>query len=517
MATANRILKNTAFLYMKMGITMFISLYTTRLILNALGASDFGIFNIVGGAIAMLGFLNGALAGATQRFMSYAEGEGNEQNKIKIFNASIILHLGISIIVGIILEIAAIFFFNGILSIPENRIYSAKVIYHCAVLATMFTIQTVPYDAIMNAHENMLYYAIIGIFESLLKLITALIVVHASADKLIIYGILMALISLIIQSIMRIYCHQNYAECQLNFRKYFDKRISLQMTTFAGWNATSSISTIVSQYGLGIVLNHFFGTIVNAAQGITNQISGQFGALSTNATKALNPVIVKSAGARNYDQMYKACTFGSKVLFFITSVCFLPILTNVKPILTVWLKSVPEYTYTFVSLYLFVNIIDTIAICLPTAISGVGNIKKFQLSLSYITIIPFIGSMILFSLGFPPYYVYILMMIASIFKLLSRIYYAKLICGFSLKSLLVNDVLRTVSAFIIAFTVWYFLNPYFTQNHNLVFLLFIIILNVISYGLLFYLIGFNKYDKSYILSLLKNLINRIFRTELKGK
>ena len=458
----------------------------------------------------MLGFLNGALAGATQRFMSYAEGEGNEQNKKKIFNASVILHLGISVIVGIILEIAAIFFFNGLLSIPEDRIFSAKIIYHCAVLATMFTIQTVPYDAVMNAHENMLYYAAIGIFESLLKLIAALTVIHTAIDKLIMYGILMALISLIMQSIMRVYCHHKYEECKLNPKKYFDKQICKQMAAFAGWNATSTTTSLVSQYGLGVVLNHFFGTIVNAAQGITNQISGQFGALSTNAAKALNPVIVKSAGAKNYDQMYKACTFGSKVLFFITSVCFLPILTNLEPILTVWLKSVPEYTYTFVSLYLLVNIIDTVSICFPTAIAGVGNIKKFQLSQSYITALPFIGCIILFNFDFPPHYVYVLMLAASILKLISRVYYAKLVCGFSLKNMFINDVLRTSVAFATTFIAWKFLNPYFIQNHhNLIILLLTIIMNVITYGIIFYFIGFNNHDKSYIISLFKNLTAKL--------
>lgn len=149
-STANRVIKNTSYLYIKMGITMFISLYITRLILNSLGASDFGIFNIVGGAISMLAFLNGSMAAATQRFMSYAEGENNESKKIVIFNSSIVLHLIIALFVGVLLEIGAFFLFDGVLNIPENRISSAKIIYHCAVLSTIFTILTVPYDAVIR-------------------------------------------------------------------------------------------------------------------------------------------------------------------------------------------------------------------------------------------------------------------------------------------------------------------------------------------------------------------------------
>lgn len=170
---------------------MFISLYTTRLILDSLGISDFGIFNIVGGAIAMLGFLNAAMASATQRFMSYSEGEGNKEKQKSIFNVSIILHLGISIIVGFLLIIAGYFFFNGILKIPESRIFAAQVVYGSLIISTIFTIITVPYDAVINAHENMKYYAIIGILEAVLKLLIAFYCVYTSHDKLITYGILM--------------------------------------------------------------------------------------------------------------------------------------------------------------------------------------------------------------------------------------------------------------------------------------------------------------------------------------
>ena len=177
-STANRVVKNTGFLYAKMGITMFISLYTTRLILNSLGAADFGIFNIVGGAIAMLGFLNAAMAGATQRFMSYSEGEGNKKKQKSIFNISILLHFFIALAAGIALLIAGYFFFNGILNIPADRIFAAKVVYGSLIVSTMFTVMSVPYDAVLNAHENMKYYAIIGIIESLLKLSVALIVVY---------------------------------------------------------------------------------------------------------------------------------------------------------------------------------------------------------------------------------------------------------------------------------------------------------------------------------------------------
>ena len=508
MSTANRVIKNTGFLYAKMGITMFISLYTTRLILNSLGASDFGIFNIVGGAIAMLGFLQGAMSGATQRFVSYAEGAGDQEGKKKIFNSSVLLHVIISIVVGIVLEIAALFFFNGILTIPEERVHAAKFIYHCAVITTMLTIQAVPFEAMINAHENMLYYAVVGILESLLKLTVAIIVVYTFMDKLIVYGLLMAVIALIMRSLMGWYCHKHYEECRFKPTKYIDKSVLKKMTSFAGWNATSTVTSVVSQYGNGIVLNHFFGTIINAAQGVTNQISGQFGSLTTQARKALNPVIVKSVGAKNYALMFKSVCWGDKVMFFLTSIFFLPILANLEPVLTLWLENPPEYTYIFVTLYLIVNMVNTLASCLSVAISAIGKIREFQLSVSIINFVPLFGGIILFSCGLPPYFIYVLMIISTTLQLISRSYFAHKICKFSVRTIVVDHILRCAAAFLVAFLGALLLSRFYTSD-NVIILLSIIAIDISFYALSYFYIAFNKSERAYILSKVRYVISRL--------
>lgn len=323
---------------------MFISLYTTRLILNSLGASDFGIFNIVGGAIAMLGFLNAAMASATQRFMSYSEGEGNKEKQKSIFNVSFILHLGISFVVGIALLIAGYFFFNGILNIPEDRIFAAKVVYGSLIVSTMFTVMTVPYDAAMNAHENMKYYAIVGIFESFLKLAVAFACVYTTFDKLIVYGSLMACIPLITLTIMRVYCHKHYEECVIAPRRYWNKGLMKEMTSFAGWNFMSSAVIIISAYGQGIILNNFFGTLLNAAQGIASQINGQLQVLSSNMLKAVNPILGKSAGAQNTQMLIKSTMFGAKYASALYSLIAIPVFIEAPYILKLWLHNVPEWT-----------------------------------------------------------------------------------------------------------------------------------------------------------------------------
>lgn len=384
MSTANRIIKNTGFLYAKMGVTMFISLYTTRLILNSLGASDFGIFNIVGGAISMLGFLNAAMAGATQRFMSYSEGEGNKEKQKSIFNVSFILHLIISLLVGVALLITGYFLFDSILNIPTNRIFAAQIVYSSLIISTMFTIMTVPYDAAMNAHENMKYYAIVGVFESLLKLAVAFVCIYTTYDKLIVYGSLMACIPMVTLTIMRIYCHRHYEECIISPKKYWEKGLMKEMTSFAGWNLFQTAAAMITNNGVGIVMNMFFGTVINAAQGVANQICGQLMTLTNNLAKAINPIITKTEGKKDHEKVLKFASTSSKATYFITSLFALPAIITMPQLLKVWLKNVPDYAVFFAQCQLIISMCEQLTAGFNIAINASGKIKGISILKSII-------------------------------------------------------------------------------------------------------------------------------------
>ena len=450
MSTATRVIKNTGYLYAKMGITMFISLYTTRLILNSLGASDFGIFNIVGGAIAMLGFLNAAMASATQRFMSYSEGEGNKEKQKSIFNVSLVLHFGIAFAVGIALLIAGYFFFNGILNIPADRVFAAQVVYGSLIISTMFTVMTVPYDAAMNAHENMKYYAIVGILESLLKLTVAFACVYTAKDKLIVYGSLMACIPLVTLTIMRIYCHKHYEECAISIKRYWNKGLMKEMTSFAGWNFISSVSNIVSQYGLSIVLNHFWGTILNAAQGIANQVSGQLMVFSNTMLKALNPIITKSKGGGNDKLMIKASLLGCKYAYLMLIIFAIPFIIETPYILKLWLKEIPDWAVVFCILQLSRSIIEQLTISISPAISAQGHIKGYSIFKSILNIQPIIFTAIFFYFKFPPYIMYIIWILCGgIIGGGVTLYFAQKLCRLDLKEYFKTIFLPCISITII--------------------------------------------------------------------
>lgn len=434
-STANRVIKNTGFLYAKMGITMFISLYTTRLILNSLGTSDFGIFNIVGGAIAMLGFLNAAMASATQRFMSYSEGEGNKEKQKSIFNISFVLHILIALLVGIVLLIAGYFFFNGILNIPADRIFAAKVVYGSLIVSTMFTVMTVPYDAVMNAHENMKYYAVVGIIESLLKLAVAFVCVYTASDKLIVYGMLMACVPLITLTIMRVYCHKHYEECIIKPRAYWNRPLMKDMTSFAGWSLSNSATSMVGNYGLGIVLNMFFTTALNAAQGIAGQITGQLNVFAANMLKAINPVVAKSAGASNDELSKKLAFTGCKFTFMLTAFFAFPFIIEMPYVLQLWLKSVPDYAVEFSRLQLARTLIEQTVIVLGINIAAQGNIRSISIIKTFLNLLPLPLIYIAFSHHAPPYSMYLIsIFIWSICGSSITVYYAKKNCGINYRA-----------------------------------------------------------------------------------
>lgn len=509
MSTANKVIKNTGFLYAKMGITVFISLYTTRLLLSALGAIDFGIFNVVGGAIAMLGFLNAAMAGATQRFMSIAEGEGKPEKKKAIFNISIVLHLVIAVIVGLVLLIAGYFFFNGILNIPDNRVYAAKVVYGSMIISTMFAVMTVPYEAVLNSYENMLYYAIVGVIESSLKLAVAFIVVYAMQDKLIIYGILMALISVLVMVIMRVYCHRHYEECIFAPKHYWDRSLMKAMTGFAGWNLLNNASRMISQYGMSVVLNSFFGAVLNAAQGISNQISGQLMAFSTTMIKAVSPMIAKSEGAGEREKMLNASLLSAKYGYLLFAIFAVPFLLETPYILDIWLEKVPDWAVVFVRLQLILLLIEQLTLMIGRSVEVQGDIKVYFALQSFLNVLPIILAYLFFSLGFPPYYLYIIwILIVGIISGGVAVYFAKLKCGLKysdlVRKVLYPSLLPTAGMLILGVIPIYWLDESFLR------LLFVATLTTISFFLLTYVI-MPQEERLVISRLIPLLKTKIFK------
>lgn len=506
--TATRIVKNTGWLYAKMAITMFVSLYTTRLILNGLGASDFGIYNIVGGAIAMLGFINSSMASSTQRFMSYAAGEGKVERQKNIFNISFVIHFFLGILAVITFVIVGFCLFNGILNIPENRKYAAIAVYGSLIVSTFFTMITVPYEAVMNAHENMKYFAIVGIFESFLKLIVAIAVLYSPIDKLIYYGILMAAIPLISLTIMRIYCHCKYEECKISFRKYWDKPLAKEMAAFAGWGLLTSMTSMLTMQGMSILLNMFGGVVVNAAHGVANQLTGQLMVFSNNMLKAVNPVIVKSRGAGDTEKMLSVSSTSNKLSFLLFSLFTVPFVVETPYILKLWLKNPPEWAVMFTRLVLLRQMISQTYITLESCISATGKIKEMTLANTFIWIVPLPVSYALYKMSFPIYTIYIVLIVTAFVRGANLMYFCRKLCNLDVVNYFTGVFVPCVMQFMIEFVLVTALCSCFEMS--MLRLSLVIVVSVLLHLLLSYFITLNRQEKEILKKVVSHMKEKFF-------
>lgn len=378
-------------------MSLIVNIFTTRIILEALGVSDYGLYNVIGGAIGMLGFLSATMSSTTQRFINYAEGAGNTADIIKTLNNSLILHYIIASVSAIILLIAGFFFFNGILNIPTGQQNAAYVVYGCLIISTIFSITITPYDATIIAHENMAFYSILGIVDVLLKLLIAILILYLPAEQLIIYSILLAIESMLLRTIAKTYCRRKYDECKQTDIRNYDKALIMQMATFAGWNMANITTSMMSLYGTNVIINHYFGTELNAAMGIAAQLSGILMAISANMLKALTPALVKAEGANQRDKMIAMSYTGCKYSFLILSFLCIPIILYLPNILDLWLGNPPEWTTVFCLISLIATLFDQSTVLLYQSIMADGNIRSYNLLRSITNIIPLVISVIMFS------------------------------------------------------------------------------------------------------------------------
>lgn len=458
MSTSNRIIKNTVFLYMRTLVSLLLGVFTTRILLEALGESDFGLYNVVGGTIAMMGFLSASLSSATQRFLSYAEGSGNKEKIRQYFNNAIIIHWGLAFLMILVFTIAGLFFFNGILNIPEGKYSVSIVIYICLLISTIFSITIVPYEAEINAHENMFFFSILGISDVVVKFGIAFLVLYVDSEKLILYAILMSVESFLLRFVAQVYCKSKYEECrEIDFKANFDKKIVKEMTSFAGWNMANIATGMISLFGMNVVVNHYFGTDVNAAMGIATQLSGVMMGLSANLIKAVTPAIVKSEGSSQHDRMLEYTYVSCKFSYLIFSFVCIPVLFYIGNILDLWLTIVPKWTPILCIILIVSTLLEQLTAVLYQTIMAVGNIKLYNIAKSIANIAPLCISIAMFQYGkYEPYWIFINW---GIFKVLIgggiNLIYARLHTGLDLLRYFKSVVSPVISCSIMSATIIY--------------------------------------------------------------
>ena len=422
---------------------MGISLVSTRLILNALGSTDFGIFSLIGGVIAMLTFLNNAMTQATQRFLNYNLGAGDVEKLKQIFNASVLLHLIIGILVVAIIEMAGLWAFDYFLNIPIERLSASKIVFHFIVISTFFTIISVPYDGIINAHEHMLFDSILGIIQSLGILAIALSITNLNTDKLEWYGAFMAGLTILLLVIRRIYCRIQYPESKINFSKYLNKHTLIEMVNYSKFTLMGATSSMFGAFGVPVILNSFFGTKINAAHGVAIQLNGQISVFSNAMTRALNPQITKSEGNGDRKRMMELTIAGSKFGYILLAFFAIPFILEANFILKLWLKNPPAFTTLFCQFNLMLMMLNVLSLPIANMINAHGNIGKLNIfsSIIFISVLPIIY--FLYRLGFPPFWFYIVQIVLEIALICLRLKQAKDILNFPL-NIFISKVLKPI-------------------------------------------------------------------------
>ncbi|WP_199271544.1 MATE family efflux transporter [Cellulophaga sp. L1A9] len=506
MDQAKRVAKNTGFLYAKMLISMVISLYATRLVLNALGIVDYGIFNLVGGVIAMLSFLNASMTVSSQRYFSVELGKNNSSRLKDIFKSSTYLHLLIGFVVVLILEILGVFIFDGFLNIPSDRITTAKWVYQFMIFSAFFTMNSVPFDAVINSHENMLFDAIVGIFESFLKLGIAIWLIYYDADRLLLYAILVASLTIFIRIVKSVYCIRKYPECKIDFKENLDKPLFNEMLNFASWNLIGSLAGIGRNQGLALILNLFFGAVVNAAYGVANQVAGQLNAFSSMMLKAVNPQIMKSEGASDRFRMLRIAMTSSKLSFLLLALFAIPCIFEMNNILTLWLKEVPEYTVIFCNLILIAAMTNQLTIGLASALQATGKIKLYQTVVGLLLLVNLPIAYFLLKMGFPAYSALISYIAIEALACCFRIMFLKNIAGLSIKHYLDRVLFRIILPVLFSVIACYFITTMVQMS------LRFLVTGVVSALVLFtsiYFFGLYKEEKQIVASLVSFVKGKI--------
>ena len=438
-----RIAKNTLMLYVRMLFSMLVSLYTSRVVLQALGVEDYGIYNVVGGVVGMLGFLNASMSGATSRFLTFELGRCDVVRLKETFSSALVIHMCIALVVFVVAETFGIWFLSNKLVIPDDRMFAAHIVYQLSIFSTMLGITQVPYNASIIAHEDMNVYAYVEILNVCLRLLIVYLLQIGNYDKLILYAILVFGVSVLIRCIYRWYCIRNYEESR--FRFIWKWGILKSMLNFSGWDLYGNVSVIFRQQGVNILMNMFIGPVVNAASAIATSVGGVIMSFVGNVITAFRPQIIKSYSVQNYQEMFRLMNFAVKISIVLFLMLAIPLVYEMDFVLSVWLGIVPEYAADFCRILIITYCFTTVTSILNIGIHATGKVFLISLISGTLILLAVPVIYVLLRNGFHPDYAYICNGAVSAVVVVVNTYILKYIVPeFSIKSFCLDGCLKSI-------------------------------------------------------------------------
>ncbi len=495
-----RIAKNSLLLYIRTFIILLISLYTSRVILQALGVEDYGIYNVVGGFVAMFSLLSGSLSNAISRYITFELGRGNKERLKEVFSTSVTVQILLSLLVIVFAEIVGVWFLNVKMNIPEDRMFAANCVFQCSLLTFAINLISIPYNACIIAHEKMNIFAYVSILETLLKLGAVLFLFIVGNDRLIVYAIFLVIIAALIRFFYGVYCGRVFDECHYHFN--LNKPLIKEMTSLAGWNILGSGSSILNSHGINIIINLFFGVKVNAARGLSTQVNTAVRQFIDSFTTAVNPQITKTYAQDNKDYSFKLVMMSSKYSFFLLLLLAAPLIAETPFILQLWLKDVPEYTVLFVRLTLISTLVVVPSNSLYTLALATGNIKKYQIVVGSLSLSVFFISFVLYKLGMPVETEYYIKIGVYIVMLFSRLVIVSSLTGLSIKKYIQEVIGKSCFVlFVVVVSILMFLSlfPFANWLHASIVVSFSFVITFLA----IYFVGLSEAERQYFFSMIK--------------
>lgn len=484
---------------------MLVSLYTSRIVLQELGIDDYGVYTVIGGVVSMFAFINGSMTTSTQRYLNFELGKGLSERLNNVFKTSLTIHAFIAVIVIILAETIGLWFVNNKLIIPSESIFGANIVYQASILSFCITIFQVPFNATIIAHEKMSIYAYISIIEAVLKLGIAFSLLLVTKYKLAVYGVLILFVHLIVALIYIGYSVRKYSECKIGL--LYHKPLFKEMSGFAGWNLCGSIAWVIRLQGLGIILNMFYGPVLNAAKGISDQVSGAVNQLNNNFQIALNPQITKNYAQNRLAEMQTLTYRGIKFSSLLLLLMIVPIWVNINTILHFWLTEVPEYTQIFVILILCDTFCGNLfGSPLMASLAATGNIRNYQLTVSIVLLLILPISYIMLKLGYVPESVFYANIILNLIAGLTRFYFCKRQLNYQYKSFFQIVIFPVVSVGILSIISMLLIKRYLLDTSNICDIFLSLILSIVIPAVSGWFIAFNQIERKAIVDLIRSKI-----------
>lgn len=501
----NRIAKNTLFLYIRMLFVLIVSLYTSRVVLNTLGVVDFGVFNVVAGFVTMFSFLNTSLVGAIQRYYNYEGAKYGDEGIRNVYNTALFIQSLLAIIVVLLLETFGLWYVNNVMVIPVDRLDVAKFLFHTSVLSTAIVIMQIPYSAAVVSFEKMDYYAVVGIIDVILKLLIVIALPYLPYDKLFVYALLSLLIAVADFLLYFIYSKRHFVA--LRFKRMFDRTLFRSMLSFSGWNVVGTFSTMAYTQGLNLLLNFFFGPIVNAARGVAAQVMNAIHGFSINITVAFRPQLVESYAKGNYGKTRQFLFIESKICFIMLLLLSLPVILEIKYILHLWLgDAVPEYTEIFTVLVLVQMLMSAFNPAFTQISHATGKVKLFQLATSALALLILPLSYFVLKTGAEPYSVFLVTIVMTLATLFVCMLVVKKIFPYSIREYCVQVLfpclMVSVLVPVLPLLICYYMEPSFIR--------LLIVVGVCSILIIFlsYLIILRAKEREVVKGYVRGLIKR---------